>query len=81
MSSRDIEERIAYLELENAKLLEEFDNMDIWHSKELLYAISENDRLRELVRSLYKFSYDECPDSTELNFADELHELGVDVDR
>lgn len=67
-------------EWENAELREEFDKMDVWYSKELLYAISENDRLRELVRSLYKFSYEECPDSTESNFADELRELGVEVE-
>ena len=33
----------------NAKLRDEFRKMDEWHSKELLAAIDENKKLRELV--------------------------------
>jgi hypothetical protein len=40
----------------------------------------ENARLRELCSALYEFAYDEYPDSAELNFADRLRELGVEVD-
>lgn len=41
---------------------------------------SENAKLRELVQSLYGFSFDEYPDGTELNFADDLRELRIEVD-
>lgn len=40
---------------ENAKLREEFDKMDVWHSKELSAAMAEIDKLRELVRD-----YERC---------------------
>lgn len=40
----------------------------------------ENEKLRRLVQRLYGFSFDEYPDGTELNFADELRELGIEVD-
>ena len=40
---------------ENAKLREEFDKMDVWHSKELSAAMAENAKLRELVRD-----YERC---------------------
>lgn len=40
----------------------------------------ENAKLRELVQSLYRFSFDEYPDGTELNFADRLRELGIEVE-
>ena len=39
---------------------------------------AENRELRQLVQSLYRFSFDEYPDGTELNFADKLHELGIE---
>ena len=38
----------------------------------------ENAKLRELCASLYEFSMSEYPDSTELNFADRMRELGVE---
>ena len=41
--------------------------------------VSENAKLRKLVQSLYRFSFDEYPDGTELNFANRLRELGVEV--
>lgn len=40
---------------ENAKLREEFDKMDVWHSKELSAAMAEIGKLRELVRD-----YERC---------------------
>ena len=40
---------------ENAKLREEFDKMDVWHSKERSAAMAEIDKLRELVRD-----YERC---------------------
>ena len=39
----------------------------------------ENANLRELCASLYEFAMSEYPDGTELNFADRLRELGVEV--
>lgn len=47
---REMRASIKALDDENAKLREEFDKMDVWHSKELLAAIGENAELRELVR-------------------------------
>ena len=44
--------RIDQLEAENAKLRDEFRKMDEWHSKELIAAMDENAKLRELVRGL-----------------------------
>lgn len=40
---------------------------------------AENAELRELCASLYEFAMSEYPDGTELNFADRLRELGVEV--
>lgn len=40
---------------------------------------AENDKLRELCSALYEFAYDEYPDSAELNFADRMRELGIEV--
>ena len=34
---------------ENAKMREEFNKMDVWHSKELTAAMAENAKLRELL--------------------------------
>ena len=39
----------------------------------------ENAKLRELCSALYEFAYDEYPDSAELNFADRMRELGIEV--
>ena len=40
---------------------------------------ADNAKLRELCASLYDFAMSEYPDGTELNFADRLRELGVEV--
>ena len=42
--------------------------------------LNENAKLRELCASLYEFAMSEYPDGTELNFADRMRELGVEVD-
>lgn len=39
----------------------------------------ENAKLRTLCLALYEFAYDEYPDGTELNFADCMDELGIEV--
>lgn len=43
-------------------------------------AQAENAKLRKLVRWLYEFAYSEYPDRAEELFADELRELGIEVD-
>lgn len=78
------------LRAENDRLRNEFRKMDEWHSKELLAAVDENAKLRELVRDMA-----ECMDNSqprckkckfrELNcqwfeFDDRMRELGVEVD-
>lgn len=65
---------------ENAKLREDFNKMDVWYSKELNAYVSENAKLRELCASLYEFAMSEYPDGTELNFADRMRELGIEVE-
>ena len=61
---------------ENAKLREEFDKMDVWHSKELSAAMAENAKLRELLRDAWGDGHpdrscdgcdirDECHDDAE----------------
>lgn len=40
---------------------------------------SENAKLRILCLALYEFAYNEYPDSAELNFADCMDELGIEV--
>lgn len=47
---------------------------------ETLALKDENVKLRELVQSLYKFSFEEYPDGTELNLADELRKLGIEIE-
>ena len=43
-------------------------------------AVLENVKLMELCSALYKFAYDEYPDSAELNFSDSMHELRIEID-
>lgn len=40
---------------------------------------SENAKLRKLCVDLYEFAMDEYPDGAELNFANRMRELGVEV--
>ena len=40
----------------------------------------ENARLRNLCKKLYDFAWFEAPTSTELNFAEDMKELGIGVD-
>ena len=82
------DERIAELEQENAKLREEFDKMDVWHSKELTATMAENAKLRELVRDMRKaFIHGPCyrwcehmPEpcnGDKCQYVRRMHELGV----
>lgn len=67
---------------ENAKLRDEFRKMDEWHSKELLAAIDENKKLRELVRHLRECTKhntcalcDYAEDTCDFDY--DMRELGV----
>ena len=67
---------IDRLDAENAKLREEFNKMDVWHSKELTAAMAENAKLRELLQR----TWDAFHDATAREFVtvkNELRELGV----
>ena len=79
--TKDCSSLAAYveeLESENAKLLE-LNNIRILQTKQCEDLDAENAKLRNLAQRLYGFAYDEYPDSAELNFADELRELGIEV--
>lgn len=82
-------------ETENAKLREEFNKMDVWHSKELTAAMDENAKLRELASGMYGMlatfdailgNHDACETPRPLifgedkSFKDVMRELGVEVD-
>lgn len=68
---REMQASINALDDENAKLREEFDKMDEWHSKELLAAIDENKKLRELVNVMaYCMQQDRDCDGCATNGAD-----------
>lgn len=74
--------RIVELEGLYAKAKAERDETAMAFSKEhdrAEFLMRENARLRKLVRRLYDYAMDEYPDGTELNFADEMRELGVEV--
>lgn len=77
---------VTYDELlaENAKLREEFDKMDVWHSKELSAAMAENAKLRKLVVKMFhtiEWS-DRMSDSMywpSFFYERELRELGIEA--
>ena len=80
------EDVLAYLsaiEDENARLRERgAKTLEVgtrWMAKAARFE-SENAKLRELCASLYEFAMSEYPDCAELNFADRLRELEVEVD-
>lgn len=84
---REMQASIKALDDENAKLREEFDKMDVWHSKELLAAIDENAKLRELARDMHRAiaclivlggAYVERHEDELCAFDDRVRELGVD---
>ena len=79
---------------ENDRLRNEFRKMDEWHSKELLAAVDNNVKLRELVRTFYHCTTsgecDECPingggpvhlmpDTICDTIHDRMRELGVEA--
>lgn len=49
-----IEDEYKRMQAENAKLREEFDKMDVWHSKELTAVMDENAKLREISSIMLK---------------------------
>ena len=76
------------LAAENAKLREEFNKMDVWHSKELTAAMDENAKLRELLqRLLMEYRYISVrPRKVYMQherrmrvIEEEMRELGVEV--
>ncbi len=81
----EVEEALEFERSENAKLREERDKMDVWHSKELSATMAENAKLRELVKAAYRciranVSCEECRlvcSGCTLQTA--MHELGVEV--
>lgn len=83
-------EEIQELKAENAKLREERDHWRVeqvhaygnWEDtyKRASELEAENAKLRELCSALYEFAYDEYPDSAELNFADRMRELRIEVE-
>ena len=86
-----IDRTIAKLKAENGRLREEFDKMDVWHSKELLAAIDENKKLRELVRDYVNAPCTTCDcwddnfrcwnyDGADCGLVARARELGVEVD-
>jgi hypothetical protein len=47
--------------------------------RQIMTEQADNAKLWELCVSMYEFSMSEYPDGTELNYADRMRELGVDV--
>jgi len=83
------------LQAERDRLREEFDKMDVWHSKELTAAMAENAKLHELAHLVAEYvSEDQCEgcvakracNAGELDMCwirkailEKLRELGVDA--
>ena len=85
----EVEEALEFERSENAKLREERDKMDVWHSKELSAAMAEIAKLRELVQELWvscpvhDSDCDECKHKggrTGCELYDRMRELGVEVE-
>ena len=80
--TKDCSSLAAYveeLESENAKLIE-LNNIRILQTQHCEDLTAENERMRELLRGLYSFAFQEYPDGVERNFADELRKLGIEVE-
>ena len=80
--TKDCSSLAAYveeLESENAKLVE-LNNIRILQTQHCEDLTAENKRMRELLRGLYSFAFQEYPDGVEENFADELRKLGIEVE-
>ena len=78
---------IDRIESENAKLREEFNRADVWHSKELAASMSENAKLREMASALRKCldweSCKGCPMQDKAGWCtrdNRLREMGIEVD-
>jgi len=69
---------------ENAKLRDEFDKMDKWHSAELIAEMDENAKLRELAREACEMARDFYNLGGTFNDLDDLlceaARLGIEVD-
>ena len=63
------------LRIEAERLCDENEELRIENEK----LQTENVKLRTLCLALYEFAYNEYPDSAELNFADCMDELGIEV--
>ena len=69
---------------ENDRLRNEFRKMDEWHSKELLAAVDNNAKLRELVRDMWEEGMCECGsrgkcENCIYDYPTRMRELGVDA--
>lgn len=72
----DAHRRVIELEAENAKLRTQLADVTVSMGR-----VEERcAKLRKLCSALYEFAYDEYPDGAELNFADRMRELGVEVE-
>ena len=67
------------IESENRKLLE-LNNIRILQTQHCEDLTAKNERMRELLRGLYSFAFQEYPDGVEENFADSLRKLGIEVE-
>jgi len=65
---------------EYAKLRDEFDKMDKWHSAELIAEMDENAKLRKLAKRMYAAFQRVFPDGHRLDFEQDMRELEVEVD-
>lgn len=77
----DLQEALA----ENEKLREEFNKMDVWHSKELTAAMDENAKLRKLFSDFWAwanppFALKSGTFEQFMEIADRARELGMEVD-
>lgn len=70
---------------ENEKLREEFNKMDVWHSKELTAAMDENAKLRKLFSDFWAwadppFALKSGTFEQFMEIVDRARELGMEVD-
>jgi aspartate carbamoyltransferase catalytic subunit len=78
----ELEQKNATLTAENVLLQKELEAEHALAEAlghELEQAKGENAKLRELCKNLYDFAWFEAPTSTELNFEENMEELGIEV--
>ena len=71
----------VYAEITLRDVVERSDVSSMPMLTEIKRLYEENDRMHGMLQRLYGFAYDENPDGAELNFADELRELEIEVPR